>query len=385
MCVFSLPRHSHSTLSTRQPPSLHAQMLRLWCEPGVFQHVSLPATGWCIHISVQVHQASPQRILSSQPSWCMAAPGLLTQTPVGRCPCFLFLGLTTDLSWSPAVPLSEHWPGPGRVRVGVSRPRGLSLSYFLLLPKWPPPGCPALTPVDGVSEPFPTPSGSGYQRGNHSPYASELLGWSLPSAWVGVIPTWTSMTGLFAKRWWGCASHISSQLRERPLWSLSSSTLGGVGGHERRGGLGVYHQEPVLSARSHAGRARGLSPGAVTQLSQQVGCRSPGQLHTDPDPGFRRRPPGSALGSRGDRLCWPCTSHSPGVCSTPGTRHPLPVGPSHTRKPREGLVLAVAPKARRAGPGPGVAWQGSSRAPSQSSIDLVWCAASASFCEQCCR
>lgn len=206
----------------------------------------------CSHIHASAPSLSPvhpqrpaflvyggPRPFNSNPSWQVS---MFSVSRPDHCPLV-----------EPCCPsLSEHWPGPGRVRVGVSRPRGLSLSYFLLLPKWPPPGCPALTLVDSVSEPFPTPSGSGYQRGNHSPYASERLGWSLPSAWVGVVPTRTSMTGLFAKRWWGCASRISRQLGERPLWSLSS-TLGGTGGHETCGGLGVYHEGPVLSARGHAG------------------------------------------------------------------------------------------------------------------------------------
>ena len=115
--------------------------------------------------------------------------------------------------------------------VGYLGPQACARHVLLVLPKWPPPGCPALAPVDGVSEPFPTPSGPGYHRANHSLYASERLGWSLPSAWVGMVPTQTPVTGLFARRWWGCASPISRQLGERPLWS-PSSTLGGIGGHE---------------------------------------------------------------------------------------------------------------------------------------------------------
>ena len=90
--------------------------------------------------------------------------------------------------------------------VGYLGPQACARHVLLVLPKWPPPGCPALAPVDGVSEPFPTPSGPGYHRANHSLYASERLGWSLPSAWVGMVPTQTPVTGLFARRWWGCAS-----------------------------------------------------------------------------------------------------------------------------------------------------------------------------------
>lgn len=133
--------------------------------------------------------------------------------------------------------ISAHWPVP--------------VMFLLVLPNWPPPGCPALAPVDGVSVPFPTLSGSSYQRGNHSLYASERLGWSLPSAWVGVVPTRTSWLACLL-RGGGAVFPISRQLGERPLWS-PSSTLGGIGGHETHGRARVYREVLVLPARNHTG------------------------------------------------------------------------------------------------------------------------------------
>lgn len=71
--------------------------------------------------------------------------------------------------------------------------------FLLVLPNWPT-RLPSLAPVDGVSLPFPTLSGSSYQRGNHSLYASERLGvvTAVSLGWSGSHPDF--MAGLFAKR-----------------------------------------------------------------------------------------------------------------------------------------------------------------------------------------
>lgn len=193
------------------------------CHRLVCSHFRASAPSLCL-----AHPQQPAFLVYGGPRPFNSNPsGQLSRFPVSRpdrCP--LMEPSCPSLRALARPRLSERW--------GISAHRPVPVMFLLVLPKWPPPGCPALDPVDGMSEPFPTPSDPGYQHGNHSLYASERLGWSLPSAWVGMVPTRTPMTGLFARRWWGCASPISRQLGERPLWS-PSSPLGGIGGHETHG------------------------------------------------------------------------------------------------------------------------------------------------------
>ena len=221
------------------------------CHRLVCSHFRASAPSLCL-----AHPQQPAFLVYGGPRPFNSNPsGQLSRFPVSRpdrCP--LMEPSCPSLRALARPRLSERW--------GISAHRPVPVMFLLVLPKWPPPGCPALDPVDGMSEPFPTPSDPGYQHGNHSLYASERLGWSLPSAWVGMVPTRTPMTGLFARRWWGCASPISRQLGERPLWS-PSSPLGGR-----------LVPPALLPGRSGRAGAHSLGPGrASCPHSSQRSCQ----------------------------------------------------------------------------------------------------------------